>query len=128
MSENFGKALKQIRLSRKMTLEEMADLLGTTKQALSRYERGERTPKITAAAQFAEKLGVDLEMLVNESGKINLNLQWFGGNEDEDRLEALHQDPRLRMLFDRSRKMSDADKDKMIKIADVILGELYPDE
>ena len=44
------------------------------------------------------------------------------------RLEDLHQDPRLGILFDRARRMSDADKEKMIQIAGVILGELYPDE
>lgn len=60
----FAKNMKAIRENRQMTLEEMADFLGTTKQALSRYERGERTPKITAAAKFAELLGVALEDLV----------------------------------------------------------------
>jgi len=62
----FGKNMKKIRESRKMTLEEMADTLGTTKQALSRYERGERTPKITAAAKFADILGIPLLDLVGE--------------------------------------------------------------
>lgn len=62
----FGKNMKKIRESRQMTLEEMADTLGTTKQALSRYERGERTPKITAAAKFADILGIPLLDLVGE--------------------------------------------------------------
>ena len=60
----FGKNMKKIRETRQMTLEEMADFLGTTKQALSRYERGERTPKITAAAKFADLLGMPLIELV----------------------------------------------------------------
>lgn len=60
----FGQNMKMIRESRHMTLEEMAEFLGTTKQALSRYERGERTPKITAAARFADLLGVKLVDLV----------------------------------------------------------------
>lgn len=64
MIEDFGTVLRNIRVSRHMTLEEMAALLGTTKQALSRYERGERTPKITAAARFAEVLGIPLENLI----------------------------------------------------------------
>ena len=66
---NFGNVLKSIRESRDMTLEEMALFLGTTKQALSRYERGERTPKITAAARFADLLGVPLKDLVGEDEK-----------------------------------------------------------
>ena len=60
---DFGEILRQIRLERGMTLEEMANYLGTTKQALSRYERGERIPKITVAAKFADTLNVALETL-----------------------------------------------------------------
>jgi transcriptional regulator with XRE-family HTH domain len=127
MALKFGNQMKAIREKNNWTLEEMAAKLGTTKQALSKYERGERTPKVTLAAQFADKLGVDLRVLVGEE-ETTMELHDPVESEDYDRLEALHQDKRLRMLFDRSRKMSDADKDKMIQIANVILGELYPDD
>ena len=60
----FGDALRSIREQREWTLDEMAKKLNTTKQALSRYERGERTPKITVAAKFAEILEVPLELLI----------------------------------------------------------------
>ena len=42
---------------------------------------------------------------------------------DYDKLEALHQNPRLGMLFSRSRKMSDDDIEFMLSIADRILKE-----
>jgi transcriptional regulator with XRE-family HTH domain len=42
---------------------------------------------------------------------------------DYDRLEALHQNPRLGMLFDHSRKMSKEDVDFMIQFAERILKE-----
>ena len=42
---------------------------------------------------------------------------------DQERLEALHQNPRLGLLFDRSRKMTDKDIDFMLQMADRILGE-----
>ncbi len=64
MAIEFGKKMRAIREERKWTLEEMAEKLSTTKQALSKYERGERTPKITIAAKFAEILGVPLRELV----------------------------------------------------------------
>ena len=60
----FGDALKAIREKNGWTLDDMAKRLNTTKQALSRYERGERTPKITVAAKFAEILDVPLELLI----------------------------------------------------------------
>ena len=64
MAITFGKTMKAIREQNGWTLEEMAGKLGTTKQALSKYERGERTPKVTVAAKFAEKLNVPLETLI----------------------------------------------------------------
>ena len=60
MATDFGKALKDYRKEKKLSLETMAKMLGTTKQALSRYERGERQPKITVAARFSEILNIPL--------------------------------------------------------------------
>ena len=48
--------------------------------------------------------------------------------EDEERLEALHQDPRLGLLFDRSRKMSHEDVEFMLQMADRILKERDGDD
>lgn len=129
----FGDALKAIREKNGWTLDEMAKKLNTTKQALSRYERGERTPKITVAAKFAEILDVSLESLIGyeyHDSDPNFLDASFGDDlsrftaDDYHLLEDLHQDPRLRMLFDRSRRMSAEDREKMIQIAGVILGEL----
>lgn len=62
----FGEKMRSIREEHDWTLEEMADRLGTTKQALSKYERGERTPKITIVAKFAKILNISLPELVGE--------------------------------------------------------------
>ena len=128
----FGDALKAIREKNGWTLDEMAQRLNTTKQALSRYERGERTPKITIAAKFAEILNVDLSELIGYEyhdsepnfldASVGEDLSRFTA-DDYHLLEDLHQDPELRMLFDRSRRMSAEDRKKMIQIAGVILGE-----
>ena len=42
---------------------------------------------------------------------------------DLQRIEALHQNPKLGMLFDHTRKMSGADVDFMLQMADRILKE-----
>ena len=44
---------------------------------------------------------------------------------DDDRLEALHQNPKLGLLFDRQRKMSDKDIDFMLELAERITKENY---
>ena len=64
MQLEFGEVLKEIRIKNKWTMEEMATKLGTTKQAISNYESGKRTPKVTVAARFADILGIPLETLI----------------------------------------------------------------
>ena len=73
MSPDFGENLKRIREENGWTLEEMAKRLGSTKQVLSRYERGERTPKITMASKFAEALGVPLNELTGDDSVTSIH-------------------------------------------------------
>ena len=73
MTPDFGENLKRIREKNGWTLEEMAKILGSTKQVLSRYERGERTPKITMASKFAEALGVPLNELTGEDSVTSIH-------------------------------------------------------
>lgn len=63
----FCEKLKLLREERNMTLAEFAKLLGTSKQVISRYERGENTPKITTVAHYADVLGVSLAYLMNDT-------------------------------------------------------------
>ncbi|NLT41025.1 MAG: helix-turn-helix domain-containing protein [Clostridiales bacterium] len=62
----FGEKLRKIRKERKMSQEELAAILGTSKQVISRYEKGQRIPKITTAKQFALSLGLPLEYLAGD--------------------------------------------------------------
>ena len=45
MERTFGQNLRALRAERGFSQEELAALLGTTKQVVSRYENGQRTPK-----------------------------------------------------------------------------------
>lgn len=60
---DFAEVLKSIRKQRGLSQEAIAELLGTSKQVISRYERGERVPKLSVAVKYAEILGVTLEEL-----------------------------------------------------------------
>ena len=63
----FCEKLKLLREERGMSLSEFANLLGTSKQVLSRYERGENTPKITTVAHYAKVLDVSLAYLMKDN-------------------------------------------------------------
>lgn len=62
----FNEKLTILRKERRMNMTEFANLLGTSKQVIARYEKGENTPKITTVAHYAEVLGVSLQYLINE--------------------------------------------------------------
>ncbi len=73
----FGTKLKNIRTERGLTQEELAILLKTSKQVISRYENNQRTPKISVAKEYAETLGVSLNYLVDDNlDDINTNNQF----------------------------------------------------
>ena len=63
----FGDILKQIRKERGLSQDELAALLGTTKQVLSRYETKKRVPRLSVVSDYAQKLGIPLSMLSGES-------------------------------------------------------------
>ena len=64
---SFGERLRTIRKEKGLSQEEFAALLGTSKQVLSRYEIGQRIPKITQVQQYADKLGVTADYLMGDS-------------------------------------------------------------
>lgn len=62
----FNEKLTMLRQERGLNMTELAQLLGTSKQVIARYEKGENTPKITTVAHYAKVLGVSLQYLINE--------------------------------------------------------------
>jgi hypothetical protein len=87
---------------------------------MSNWFTGQRYPRIDKMQQLADMLGVTYSTLTTENG-----LQDY---EDQQRLEALHQDPRLGLLFDRTRRMSHDDVEFMLQFADRILKERDGDD
>lgn len=66
----FGDKLKALRLERGMSQDQLAEILGTSKQVISRYETNQRTPKITVAQQYADRLGISVNYLIDNNMEI----------------------------------------------------------
>jgi len=64
---NFATALRQLRIQKGLSQEEMATLLNTSKQVISRYENGQRSPKISTVAAYAAILNVPISYFSGES-------------------------------------------------------------
>ena len=61
----FGKALSTLRKQADMTQNEVADRLNLSRQAISKYERGESFPDISILVMIAELFNVTLDELIN---------------------------------------------------------------
>ncbi len=78
----FGLRLRQIRKERGLTLDEFAELLGTSKQALSRYERGLCDPKISQVRKYANLLNMSVDYLMgDEEAEVDKNVFWKRKNK-----------------------------------------------
>lgn len=64
---SFGQRLRAIRKEKGLSQDDFAALLGTSKQVLSRYEIGQRIPKITQVQQYAKALNVSADYLMGDS-------------------------------------------------------------
>lgn len=124
MSDNareiFIKNLRYIMEKKGITQADICRELNIPSATMSNWFTGQRYPRIDKMQQLADILGVTYSTLTTESG-----LQDY---DDQQRLEALHQNPALGLLFDRSRKMSHADVEFMLQMADRILKERDGDE
>ena len=63
----FGERLRQIRKEQNLSQDALAQLLGTSKQMLSRYELNQRSPRIEQVHKYAEKLHVPVDYLLGDT-------------------------------------------------------------
>ena len=68
MSE-FGLKAKNLRKSRDLTIRTLGNELGISKSRISRYERGETEPPLSALRKYAEFFDVTLEYLCDDDMK-----------------------------------------------------------
>ena len=113
----LGEKIRKRRIELNMTMDDLGNAIGVQRSAINKYEKGMITDlKRSTIQALANALQVSPLYLLDDD------------DDDQERLEALHQDPRLGLLFDRSRKMSSADVDFMLQMADRILKERDGDD
>ena len=113
--EIFVKNLRYFMEAKGISQTDICRALNVSSATVSDWCSGKKYPRIDKMQRLADLLGVNYSTLTTETG-----LQDY---EDQQRLEALHQDPRLGMLFDHSRKMKPEDVEFMIQMAQRILNE-----
>ena len=78
---SFGERLREIRKARNLTQTQLADILVTSKQILSRYELGQRSPKIEQVSKYAEKLNVSVDYLLGDNDAEAISNELCSGYE-----------------------------------------------
>lgn len=118
--EIFVQNLRYLMEARGITQADICRELEVSSATASDWCTGKKYPRIDKMQRLADLLGVRYSTLTTETGRQDY--------EDQQRLEALHQNPRLGLLFDRSRKMSHEDVETMLAVAASILKERDGDD
>ena len=121
--------IKARRIELGLTLEDIAQAVGVGRSTVRKWEIGMiknmGRDKIAALAKVLQMNPVEF---VPGDARFSDHQNRYTDPEDLERLEALHQDPRLGLLFDRTRKMSDADVETMLAVSASILKEINGNE
>lgn len=121
--------IKARRLELGLTLEEVGQAVGVGKSTVRKWENGMiKNMGRDKVAALASVLQIPAVELVPGDAKISEHQKQYVDSADLDRLEALHQNPRLGLLFDHSSKMKPEDVDFMIQMAERIIKERDADE
>ena len=117
----FSEALKRIRLERKLTQEEFAKQLGTTKQVISRYESGQRIPKLSVASEFAKKLGVTLTEMTGDEMKPAALMGWDDPEAPAAPTHVSEEELKFALFGDDAPEVTDAQFEEVKRFAQFVM-------
>ena len=123
--KELGERIKVGRISRNMTQSRLAALAGVAASTVGMWEQGRREPDLDTIEVLADIYNVPVSYFIDKDDIVITDGSMT--KKDKARLEALHQTPRLGLLFDRQRNMSESDIEMMIGLAERIMKERDPD-
>jgi len=101
----FGEKISKIRKAKKLSQLAVANTVGVSRDAISKYERDDITPSVATAKKIAKVLNVSLDYLVS----------------DEDKQETLAADMVKRIK--EVQNLNKEDKDTIVKIIDAFVRD-----
>ena len=118
----FGDNLKDLRKSRGYTQDRFARVIGTNQVNVSAWELGTRRPNLETIKHIAEIFRVPVSTLIS--------LSETGNSDDyvQEIADMLHEHPKVRMMFDRAKYLSESDLDAVLNIIDAITRERGDDD
>jgi len=78
----FGERLREIRKAKKLSQNDLAEMLGMTKQMVSSYELNQRSPRLEMVRKYADTLGVPVDYLLGDTDAEAISKElWTGRRE-----------------------------------------------
>jgi transcriptional regulator with XRE-family HTH domain len=96
MNEKFNENLRKARIEKKLTQQQVADLLGVAKSTYCQYETGASEPNILRLKKLAKILGTNIDSLlgIEQPEQLEKDFNRLKDKFGEERLlayfEALH--------------------------------------
>lgn len=118
--ETFVKNLRYFMEAKGISQADICRELEVSSATVSNWFTGQRYPRIDVMQRLADLLGVKYSTLTTEGGMKDY--------EDQQRLEALHQNPKLRLLFDIQKELSESDLNAVLGITKAIAKERGDDD
>lgn len=114
----FSIRLKSLRTQHKKTQQEMADVLGISRQGYAKYENNLGEPDNSTLAKLADYFEVSTDYLLGRINKINLPPK-----DDEEAFQAFVNDPELGVWYKELPQSSEDELRKLRAIWDMIKNE-----
>lgn len=126
----LGDNIRNARIAKNINQEELAKLLGKSKNVISNWERGDNRPDVDMIERLCEILdmspnemiGWEEEILTKQQEKEFISQKW--DDETVEFMEKLHKDSNFRMLFKATKDLSAEDIKRTLDIVKVFKGDL----
>lgn len=113
--------LKTMRLSRGMTQADVAERAGVSRSTYSYWESGRNIPTLENVEALADAFNVPISTFWETPEMVNATRN--ATKADYEMLEQFHQNPRLGLLFDRAKNLTDSDIGLIMMLTDRMLEE-----
>ena len=116
MKKTMGEILKEFRLERGLTQEEVGKIIGVQKAAIQKYEKGDvENMKQESIKILASYYGVTTDFL--------LGVEKRNDDQLDEYLKMFKSRPELKMLFNLTKDATREDVEKAVKIIEAVLGK-----
>ncbi len=118
----FGDRLRELRNEKGLTLDDLKDILDTTKATLSRYENDKRYPKIEFANRAASFFNVSVDYLLGTTDDRSIKEKAYQIDEKSNEVKKLFKNLESDLLKD-GYKISDDDYSIMLRALKIALAD-----